>query len=75
MFLITLGIDLNEDKLNNILQKKGIYVIVAQEVYESKEYLKNNSRVISSEKLDRECLLNLTSLKYLSEEEMKSIVG
>ena len=48
---------------------------MAQEVYESKEYLKNNSRVISSEKLDRECLLNLTSLKYLSEEEMKSIVG
>lgn len=75
MFLITLGIDLNEDKLNNILQKKGIYVVVAQEVYESKEYLKNNNRVISSEKLDRECLLHLTSLKYLSEEEMKSIVG
>ena len=75
MFLITLGIDLNEDKLNNILQKKGIYVVVAQEVYESKGYLKNNSRVISSEKLDRECLLNLTSIKYLSEEEMKSIVG
>ena len=75
MFLITLGIDLNEDKLNNILQKNGIYVVVAQEVYESKEYLKNNNRVISSEKLDRECLLHLTSLKYLSEEEMKSIVG
>ena len=75
MFLITLGIDLNEDKLNNILQKKGIYVIVAQEVYESKEYLKNNSRVISSESLNKECLLNLISLRHLSKEEMKRIVG
>ena len=56
MFLITLGIDLNEDKLNNILQKKGQYVIVAEEVYEAKEYLKNSPRVISSKQLTRDTI-------------------
>lgn len=75
MFLITLGIDLNIDKLNNILQKNGIYVIVAQEVYESKDYLKNNDRVISSNDINREILKKLISIKMLSTEEMKSIVG
>jgi hypothetical protein len=75
MFLITLGIDLNEEKLNNILQKNGIYVVVAQEVYDSKEYLKNNNRVISSENLNKDNLIKLTSMKCLSKEEMESIVG
>ena len=51
MFLITLGIDLNEDKLNNILQKNGQFVIVANEVYEAKDYLKNNPRVLSSKNI------------------------
>lgn len=49
MFVITLGIDLNEDKLNNIMQKEGHYVIVSQEQYESKMFLKMNPRVISSD--------------------------
>ena len=48
VFLFTLGTDLNEDKLNSILQKNGTYVVVAHEVYNSKPYLKNNTRVISS---------------------------
>lgn len=52
MFLITLGIDLNEDKLNNILQKNGQFVIVANEVYEAKEYLRNNPRVLSSKNIN-----------------------
>ena len=56
MFLITLGVDLNEEKLNNILQKNGIYIIVADEIYQSKLYLKNNDRVISSKDLTREKL-------------------
>lgn len=61
MFLITLGIDLTEDKLNNILEKHGIYVIVSQEVYESKDYMKNCSRVISSKNLSRALLEQLIS--------------
>lgn len=73
MFLVTLGIDLNEDKLNNILRKKGIYVVVAQEVYEGHDYLKNNKRVISSKELDRKYLSKLISKKVLSEEEMMDI--
>lgn len=75
MFLFTLGIDLNEDKLNNILQKHGIFVVVSDEVYESKDYLKNNRRVISSKSISRELFLNLTSLKELTDEEMRNIVG
>jgi hypothetical protein len=59
MFLITLGIDLNEDKLNNILQKKGQFVIVADEVYESKEYLKNNARVLSSKNITKDNIINI----------------
>lgn len=51
MFVITLGIDLNEDKLNNILQKKGIYVIVSQEEYNARSFFNQNSKVISSANL------------------------
>ena len=51
MFLITLGNDLNEDKLNNILQKNGIYVVVSQEEYENRDFLNKNKRVISSKNL------------------------
>ena len=61
MFLFTLGIDLNEEKLNNILQKNGLFVVVSNEIYESKTYLKNNSRVISSKQLSREILNKVTS--------------
>lgn len=48
MFVITLGIDLNEEKLINILQKENHFVIVSKEQFESKSFLKENSRVISS---------------------------
>ncbi|MBO7527726.1 MAG: hypothetical protein J6T74_07550, partial [Clostridia bacterium] len=48
MFLITLGTDLNEEKLNNIMQKKGTYVIVSQEEYDTMAFLNKSSRVISS---------------------------
>lgn len=62
MFLITLGIDLNEDKLNNILQKNGQFVIVADEIYETKDYLKNNPRVLSSKNITKDVIKNL--IKY-----------
>lgn len=48
VFVFTLGTDLNEDKLKNLLQKTGTYVVVAQEIYNSKDYLKKNPRVLSS---------------------------
>lgn len=51
MFLITLGTDLNENKAQIILSYQGWHIIVAQEVYEDKEYLKNNVKVFSSEKV------------------------
>lgn len=57
MFLITLGIDLTREKVNNILQKKGLFIIVSSEIYESKDYLRNNPKVISSEELTREKIL------------------
>lgn len=59
MLLITLGNDLQENKLNNILQKKGHYVVVASEVYENNNYLKNNDRVISSEKIVEQIIKHL----------------
>lgn len=51
MFVITLGIDLNEDKLNNILQKHGTFVIVSHEEYKARQFFKQNERVISSSNL------------------------
>ena len=59
MFLVTLGIDLNEEKLNNIMQRHGYYVVVAQEVYESKQYFRKNGRVISSKNFNKESLTKL----------------
>lgn len=51
LFVITLGIDLNEEKVSNILQKHGVYIIVSKEEYNSKPYLIQNARVISSSNL------------------------
>lgn len=51
MFVITLGIDLSEDKLSNILQKEKHFVIVSKEQFESKKFLKSNPRVISSDNI------------------------
>ena len=45
---ITLGVDLNEDKMNNILQKKGNYIVVAEEIYDENPYLISNNKVYSS---------------------------
>lgn len=56
VFLFTLGTDLNKDKLEHIIQKHGIYVVVASEIYDARDYLKNNSRVISSKNLSKETL-------------------
>jgi hypothetical protein len=54
MFAITLGLDLNEDKLNAILHKHGNYVIVSSEQYNQKKYLSQNPKVIPSDRI-KEC--------------------
>ena len=59
MFLVTLGTDLNQEKLNNIMQRHGYYVVVAQEVYDNHDYFKNNKRVISSKNFNAESLRKL----------------
>ena len=59
MFLITLGIDLNEEKLNNIMQRHGYFIVVSQEIYDSQPYLKKNKRVISSSNFNKKTLQKL----------------
>lgn len=59
MFLITLGTGLNQEKLNNIMQRHGYYVVVSQEVYDSHDYFKNNKRVISSKNFNADTLRKL----------------
>ncbi len=52
MIVVTLGVDLTEKVMNNILQKKGQYILVSQEIYKTKEFLRENNRVFSSENFD-----------------------
>ncbi len=59
MFLVTLGIDLNEEKLNNIMQRHGYFIVISQEIYESKPYFKKSKRVISSKNFNKETLEKL----------------
>ena len=61
VFLITLGIDLNEEKLNNIMQRHGYFIVVSQEMYNSQSYFKKNKRVISSENFNADNLRKLFS--------------
>ncbi len=61
MFLVTLGIDLNEEKLNNIMQRHGYFVVVSQEVYDSYTYFRKNKRVISSKNFNGEYLKKMFS--------------
>ena len=61
VFLITLGIDLNEEKLNNIMQRHGYFVVVSQEMYESQDYFKKNKRVISSKNFNKDNLQKIFS--------------
>lgn len=51
MLIITLGTDLNEAKIDNILTLQGQYILVSAEIYNSKDYMKQNERVFSSDNL------------------------
>jgi hypothetical protein len=59
MMLVTLGTDLNEDKMNYILQRDKIYILVASENYEAKDYFKKEPRVISSKEISEEKINSL----------------
>ncbi len=63
VFIITLGIDVNADKLNNILQRHGYYVVIAQELYDRYSYF-HNKRVISSAQFNKKYLENMLK-KYI----------
>lgn len=56
VFLITLGTDLNKEKLDSVLEKNGLYVVVADEIYNTHNYLNSNPRVLSSKDLTKENL-------------------
>ena len=64
MALITLGIDLNKDKMDNILAKKGIFIIVSGDVYDmpNNEYLRQNSKIIPSYDLNVNKILDVISI-------------
>lgn len=73
MFVFTLGTDLSPEKVNNILQKRGQYIVISSEVYESNLYLKNNMRVFSSKELSRELFMRISTTEILTEEKLKEI--
>ena len=53
ILLITLGTDINESKLNNILSARSYYVVVAKEIYNSRQYFsKAGQRVIPSDQFN-----------------------
>lgn len=64
MALITLVIDLNKGKMDNILAKKGIFIIVAGDVYDmpNNEYLRQNSKIIPSYDLNVNKILDVISI-------------
>lgn len=64
MALITLGIDLNKDKMDNILAKEGIFIIVAGDVYDmpNNEHLRQNSKIIPSYDLNANKISDVISI-------------
>lgn len=59
MILVTLGIDLNSAKVNNILEKEKHYIFIASDLYENMDYFKNNPKVYSLNKLNNSLLDSL----------------
>lgn len=51
MLIVTLGSDLNEAKMNNILELQGQYILVASEVYSKSSYMIECPRVFSSDNI------------------------
>ncbi|MEA2088588.1 MAG: hypothetical protein U9O55_01970 [Patescibacteria group bacterium] len=58
MIEITLGLDLNEEKAKSI-RNHNIYIFVADEVYNSREFLKKMKGVYSVKELNMDMLKTL----------------
>ncbi|AFZ49532.1 PDDEXK family nuclease [Dactylococcopsis salina] len=58
MIDVTLGIDITEDKLKNIRQH-GVYVFVADEVYNESPFMKKNEGIFPATQFTKETLSNL----------------
>ncbi len=52
MVLVTLGIDLNKDKVDYILEKEKHYIFVASDIYNKTSYLNENPKVYSLKDLN-----------------------
>lgn len=62
LILITIGEDLNEDKLQRIIQK-GTLIFIADEIKENKNYLKNNNFVYPTSLLTAKTIYKLLNIK------------
>ena len=58
---ITLGIDLNEEKAK-IIASHGSFIFVSDEIYQIKDFLKQNNNVFSVKDLNIETLIKLTKI-------------
>jgi len=58
MIQITLGLDLNEEKAKTIL-KHGVYIFVADEIYQARKFLQELDGVYSVSDLNEKTLKTL----------------
>lgn len=61
MLIVTLGIDLNETKVENITQKEKQYIFVAADIYHKNTFLSNNQKVYPLTSLNKRVLRQLIS--------------
>ncbi len=59
MLLVTLGIDLNEAKINYITQKEKYYIFVASDIYDKENHLNSNDKVYPLTALNNNLLSTL----------------
>ncbi|WP_109741084.1 hypothetical protein [Arcicella aurantiaca] len=62
MFLITLGIDLNEDKVKYITQKEGHYIFVANDIFSTRSFLTREKKVYPINELTNELIKTLLKI-------------
>ncbi len=63
MFLITLGIDLNEDKIRYITHKEGNYIFVAADLYEKTSFFQENEKVYPLNLLSNDLIDKIIKVK------------
>ena len=59
MLLITIGDDLTENKIENILSIDKIYLVIAPEIYQKYQLFQKRKRFISSDDFNLETIKNL----------------